>query len=512
MDVLGLINIPTWIVTILLFFLTLYLYTLWKHSLWRRLGIPGPTPFPFLGNMKEFATKGVTKSDQELVKKYGDVVGVYTGTMPVLLISDPDMIKEIFIKEFQTFTNRVAIFKPDELVADMITTTKDDHWKFIRSTMTPTFTTGKLKNMFPMIQRCCNDLVQNIKSKRNEGKVVEMKELCGCYTMDVICSTAFGLEVNSQKEPNNDFVVNAKNSITNNIVKPYFVAVLVFPFIINILSYFVKPPLFREGAEDFYRNVVKQLIEERKSSNNKKFRDFIQLMLNAHNDSEKGGEITELGAKDFAQYKSRGLSENEILANSIVFLIAGYDTTANTLAFAVYTLATHSDIQDKLIDEIDREVGKNPPTYDSLPTMQYLDMFLSEVLRLYAAAVRINRATKEDITINGIFIPKGTDVSIPISALHRDPKYWPDPEKFDPERFTEENKAKRPQFAYLPFGLGPRVCIGMRLAVSEAKLAIVAMLQNFRFHSCEKTEIPITIEKGFLTRPQNGVHVQVEER
>lgn len=487
-------------------------YTVWKHSTWRRLGVRGPTPFPFLGCLKDIGTKGFIKADMDYVEKYGNIVGIYTGTLPSLLITDPDMIKEVFIKEYQTFTNRVSIFKPDELMSDMITVAEDDHWKFIRSTMTPTFTTGKLKNMVPTIQRCCGDLVKDILSQTNDEHIVEMKTVCERFTMDVISSTAFGLNINKDKELNKEFVSYAKKTITTNLIKPYFIAVLVFPFLKNIMGSLFKAPLFGEGAEAFFRNVITQLLSERKASDNKHFCDFIQLMLNAHKDTDKGGEISELGGRDFSQYKNRGLTENEILVNSIVFFAAGFDTTSNAITFAVYELARNSSMQDRLIVEIDREIGKDLPSYESLPKMQYLDMFLSEVLRLYAAATRINRAAKNDITVKGVFIPKGTDVTLPIPALHRNPKYWPDPETFDPERFTDENKAKRPLHAYLPFGLGPHVCIGMRLALIEAKLALINMLQSFRFLSCDKTEVPIQLEKGFLIRPLNGVYLQIQKR
>lgn len=512
MEILGLINIPSWLLTVFLLFLTLYLYTAWKHSLWRRLGVPGPTPFPFLGVLKDAIQKGILKNDVELVKKYGRFFGTYNGTIPQLYVSDPDLIKELFIKESQTFTNRVLILKTDELLDNMITGAVDDHWKFLRSTMTPTFTTGKLKAMVSMVQRCCNDLVGNIISKNVDGQDVDMKEVCSGYTMDVIATTAFGLQVNSQKEPNNAFVVNARKVVSTNLFRVYFILVLVFPFLKDIMGSLFTAPVMGEGCREFFQAIVSQLIEERRKTSNNNYRDFIQLMLNAHKDADTEASTEENGLSDMSKYKNRGMTESEILSNSMIFFGAGFDTTANTLAFAVYRLALHPDIQDKLHEEIDTELGKGSPSYDILNNLPYLDKFLNEVLRMYAAATRINRHAKKDITVQGHFIPKGTDVTVPIAALHRDPEYWPDPEKFDPERFSEENKAKRPMYSFLPFGLGPRNCIGMRLALLEAKFAIISMVQNFRFSPCEKTEIPIVLDPSFLVRPKNGVYLKIEKR
>lgn len=103
-------------------------------------------------------------------------------------------------------------------------------------------------------------------------------------------------------------------------------------------------------------------------------------------------------------------------------------------------------------------------------------------------------------------------MTMPIFAVHRNPKFWPEPEKFDPDRFTEENKAKRPEYSYVPFGIGPRICLGMRLALMEAKMAIVYMVQNFTFSTCEQTEIPVTLDKGNILRAENGILLKINQR
>lgn len=448
--------------------------------------------------------KGVIGTDLELHKDYGDVVGIYHGHLPCLLVADPEVIKEICIKQFHNFTNRPMPFKIDKKYLYSLAITTDNHWKFLRSTLSPTFTSGKMKTMMPKIQKCCDALVDNIGLQCNNHESVEMKELCGAYTMDVICSTAFGIEVDSQKDPNNKFVHYAKMAAIGSVTRPILMFAMMFPF----LNRFMKIEMVKKEVYDFFLSATRSTLDMRKTSK-EEYHDFLQLMIDAR---QSGTSTDDFTAGELQEFKDRGLNEREIEANARSFFIAGYDTTANTLSFACYCLATNPDVQQKVIAEIDSELQGKIPQFDNIGKLEYMDRFLNEVLRLYGAATRFNRHCKEDTTIKGIFIPKGMDVNVPVCAVHRNPKYWPDPEKFDPERFTEYNKAKRPDYAFIPFGVGPRMCIGMRLAVLEAKMALIYMLRNYKFSVCEKTEVPVIFEKGGLLRAKNGIHVMVDKR
>ena len=505
MEILDIVTIPGWLITVTIVISILYLYSKWKLSVWKSLGVPGPDPIPYIGNMRSYYKKGTCLTELEYVKKYGDVVGLYQCHRPVLLVADPEMIKEIFIKEFSNFTNRSIPFEPPKRAMSGIALAMDTHWKFLRSTLSPTFTSGKVKLMMAKIHKCCGDLVDNIKSQSNNGEPVDMKEACGGYTMDIISSTSFGIEVNSQKEPNNKFVHYAKKAAAGELASPFILFLMMFPFLRPLGALRLRK---REVVE-FFDSVLNSAIKIRQEGK-EEYHDFLQLMLNArHTDyNEEANSKT----WDLQSYRNRGLNILEIQANANTFFIAGYDTTANTLSFACYCLATNPDVQTKVFEEINDVLNGEKPQYDTIGTLQYLDRFLSEVLRLYGAAVRINRECKKDIIIKGVHIPKGTDVTMPIFAIHRNPKFWPEPEKFDPDRFTEENKAKRPEYSYVPFGIGPRICLGMRLALMEAKMAIVYMVQNFTFSTCEETEIPVTFDKGIILRAENGILLKINQR
>ncbi|XP_052610686.1 cytochrome P450 3A25-like [Peromyscus californicus insignis] len=202
------------------------------------------------------------------------------------------------------------------------------------------------------------------------------------------------------------------------------------------------------------------------------------------------------------------LSDTEITAQSVVFIFAGYEATSTSISFVMYQLATHPGVQKKLQDEIDRALpNKAPVTYDAL-----MDMVVNETLRLYPAANRLERISKKDVEINGVFIPKGTIVIVPTYPLHQDPEYWPEPEEFCPERFSKENKGSINPYVYLPFGNGPRNCLGLRFALINMKLAVIRVLQNFTLQPCEETQIPLKLSKRTIFQPEKPIILKVVSR
>ncbi|XP_076416761.1 cytochrome P450 3A13-like isoform X5 [Peromyscus maniculatus bairdii] len=403
-----------------------------SHGLFKKLGIPGPKPLPFFGTMLNYR-RGISIYDIECQKQYGDMWGLFNGLLPVLVITEPDMIKNVLVKEFYSiFTNR-HLFGPLGFMKKGITTSENEEWKRIRSLLTPVFSSGKLKEMFHIIQEYGDALVKNMSREVEKGKNVTMKDFFGAYIMDVITGTLFGVKVDSLNNPQDPFVKNTRK--------------------LFIFDYF-NPLAF-----------------------------------------------------------STALSDLEILAQSITFILAGYETTSTTLSFITYLLAIYPNVQKKLQHEIDAVLpNKAPATYEALVKMEYLDMVVNESMRLYPVATRVNRLSKKDVEINGVLIPKGTVVVIPIFVLHRDPKYWPDPEEFHPERFSKENKDRINPYTYLPFGHGPRNCIGMRFAFINMKLAIVKILQNFFLSPCEETEVPLKLGKKMTHTPEKPIVLKIISR
>ncbi|KAL1768670.1 cytochrome P450 3A31 [Sigmodon hispidus] len=424
---------------------------------------------------------------------------LFDGRTPVLAITDTEILKNVLVKEFHTvFTNR-RDFRPAGIMSKAIFIAKDEEWKRIRALLSPTFTSGKLKEMFPIIEQYGDILVRYLRKEAERGKPVTMKEAFGAYSLDVIMSTAFGVSVNSINNPKDPFLENAKKNLNFDFFDPLFMSVVLFPFLIPLYE-MLNVSLFSKDSITFFKKFVKRMRENRLDSKQKHRVDFLQLMMNTHSNS-----------KDKESHKA--LSDMEIIAQSVIFIFAGYETTGSTLAFTLYLLATHPDVQKKLQEEIDTALpNKAPPNYDNIMEIEYLDMVLNETLRLYPVTNRLERVCKTDVKIGGVFIPKWSIVMVPVYVLQHDPQHWTEPEEFHPERFSKENKGNISPYVFLPFGTGPRSCIGMKFALMSMKLVLTKVLQNFSFQPCKETQIPMKLNRKPLLESEKPIVLKVVPR
>ncbi|XP_019368161.1 PREDICTED: cytochrome P450 3A1-like [Gavialis gangeticus] len=321
-----------------------------------------------------------------------------------------------------------------------------------------------------------------------------------------------GLRVDSMNNPKDPFVAYIKKYLEFKFLNPVLMLVVVFPFLTPVLKK-MNVTVMPTGFMDFFFNVLRNIKEERQKNRNTERVDFLQLMLDAQNPDDRSRPKEEKHA-----YKT--LTDTEILAQALVFILAGYETTSSTLSFISYNLATHPDVQQRLHEEIDAALpNRASPAYEAVMQMEYLDMVVNETLRLFPPGGRIERVCKETTEINGVTIPKGTLTVIPSYVLHRDPEHWPEPEEFRPERFSKENRDSMDPYIFLPFGAGPRNCIGMRFALLSLKMALVVLLQRFSFRTCKDTPVPLVLDsKGFM-QPKKPIilkmvprtHMQPEE-
>ena len=417
---------------------------------------------------------------------------------PVVLITDLDLLRQIMVKDFVHFANRRTLGRKDDptLINKMLFATTDQDWKNLRAAMTPAFTTGKIRHMFGVFNESSRKLTEFLNTEtRGQCKEFDMKEVLGRYTMDVIASAAFGIDSQNFKNKNSVFAqmrTRFQNHFTGFLGTVRSFSSAVAPGIYRLLRF----KCLDETATEFFTDVVLKTIKHRETTGEKR-NDFLQLIIEAKNGNLKVEEnVTTMDAhENEAPEKGRPVSkvtwtDELITAQCVGFLLAGFDSNESMFVFAAYEMALNPDIQNRLYEEIEGAVQKHGTlNLDVVNQLEYLDMFVSgekmglpnfppqiihklnfhlfhfvtEILRKYPPIPRTERLCTKDYKVpdTKFEIKKGTPVVIPIWSIHHDPELYPDPDKFIPERFTADEKNRRHPFAYQPFGLGPRNCIGM---------------------------------------------------
>lgn len=525
----------------LIFLALLYWYSVFPFSVLSRCGIKHPKPSPFFGNMFMFR-QGFFEPLNDLIKTHGRVCGYYLGRRPVVVVADPDMLRQVMVKEFSTFPNRMAFRFSTKPMSDCLLLLRDEQWKRVRSILTPSFSAAKMKEMVPLINTATDALMNNLNAYAESGEAFDIHRCFGCFTMDVIASVAFGTQVDSQNNPDDPFVHHAQKFFSFTFFRPIMLVFIAFPFIMAPLAGLI-PNKRRDEMNSFFISCIQKIIKQRdEQPPEQRRRDFLQLMLDVRSSKEcvslehfdvvnhaddlhHTHQQTHQSASDqdndchqpqvshTKRPQKRMMTEDEIVGQAFIFLLAGYETSSNTLAFTCYLLAIHPECHRKVQEEVDDFYTRHEsPDYTNVQELKYLDMVISETLRLYPPGFRFARDITNDCVVNGQFLPKGATLEIPASFLHYDPEYWPEPERFIPERFTPEAKANRHPFVYLPFGAGPRSCVGMRLAQLEMKMALVRLFRRFNVVTCSETKVPLELKSFSTLGPKNGIFVKITRR
>ncbi|XP_053193453.1 cytochrome P450 3A27-like [Scomber japonicus] len=494
MGFLPFFSLETWILLIA-FICIFIMYGHWTFGVFEKIGVPSPKPWMYWGTIGRFNSVYYL-DDHGGSQKYGRVWGTYEFRRPVLVVMDPDMLKIILVKEcFTYFTNRRNLRLNGDLY-DSVSIAEDDQWRRIRNILSPSFASGRIKEMFSTMKHHSRRLTDSLRSKADNAEVIAIKDFFGPYSIDVMASTVFSVDLDSFSNPSGPLISHAGKLF--RISPLLFIFQACFPIFLPLLE-LLGASFFPKSSTDFCRAFLKKVREDRDRNSHQVPRDMLQHMINPQTANK--------------EKQNNGLTDHEINSQLTIFLLAGYETSATTLNFLAYNLALKPEIMTRLQKEIDSTFpDKGPVQYEALMQMEYLDSVVNECLRLYPPAPRLERTTKETVQIKGITIPKDMDVTVPVYALHRDPELWTDPEEFKPERFSKENKQNINPYTYLPFGVGPRNCLGMRLALVLVKLALVEVLQRYSFSVCKETEIPLQMDPQGLLGPLRPIKLKVVTR
>nr|UYU26127.1 cytochrome P450 9Z4 [Propylea japonica] len=383
-----------------------------------------------------------------------------------------------------------------------------------------------MKAMFAFISTNADHFVNYFLEKDEDIVEVEFKDAMSRFTNDAIASTAYGVQVDSLRDRDNTFYQMGRKGSNFTGIKTLFV-ILFYQFAPRLAA-FLRIPLIDFKVQDFFTNLVGDSIEMRKTENLKR-NDVIGILLDTQKGELKSEKDTEIEEAGFAAVEEhlkgkeikRDLSLFDIAAQTFLFFIAGFEGVSNLLCYVSYELALHPDIQQRLIEEIDENCSDDKTaSYTKIMNMTYLDMVISETLRKWPFALATDREITKKYVLKpelpgeeAVTLEPGSVLLIAIGAIQRDPKYFPDPEKFDPERFSPENRKNINPYAYIPFGIGPRNCIGSRFALMEVKALIFKILCHFEIVPTKKTQIPLIMNrKAFGFIPIDGFHLGLKKR
>lgn len=402
-----------------------------------------------------------------LYKKYENepAVGIGSFMTPTLYVLDPQNIQHVLHLDFQSFSHRGININEGDRLADNVIFMNGPRWKLMRQKMTPLFTAAKLKNMYYIMGRSAQDFIEHLKENPHKLKgngYDTINEFCSA----AIAAAVFGIGTGSTYQ--SPFLEMARNAMKLNWKTNIRFAITGAS---STLSRILGLKLFKE-QEEFFIGAIKKVLRIREQENTKKH-DFADICLvlqkaGTMRDPETGQELEP--------------TDELLAAQGFFFFIAGVEPAASAMFGALTELGKNPDIQKKVQEEIDATIEKydGKITYEIISEMKYLDQVLSEALRMHTPIGFLGRQCIKDsvLPVGNIRISKGTNLFIPIYDLHFDPKFFPDPEVFDPERFSPENKGKS-EIAYLPFGRGGRVCIGMRYARLQVLAGLLHFLRNY---------------------------------
>ncbi|EDW00887.1 cytochrome P450 6A1 [Drosophila grimshawi] len=473
------------------------------YSYWARRGVLYDKPVWFYGNLRSVGrTTTVLEPFRRFYEKYkgrAPFGGFYFALRGAAVLLDLELVKLVMVKDFHNFAHRGNYYnEADDPISAHLFNLDGRDWREMRNRLTPTFTSLKMHQMLPTVVEIANRFVKVVQQKieplqHAEESPVMVKDLLARFTMDVIGSCAFGLECNSLNDPNDQFCrLGQRTFQERRHGRLAFAFMQAFPQLARRLHF----KMVQDDVSAFFMSVVRETLDYRDKHQVQR-NDFLNLLMELRNDP------------------NGGLTFNQIAAQAFVFFLGGFETSSSTMGFALHLLALHPEVQQRGREEVQQVFAKHKElNYEALRDLKYIKQIVYETLRKYSIASILIRMTIEDYEVPGTdyVLEAGTPLVIPVDAIHHDPDIYPEPEKFDPDRFTPEAIEERHSAAWLGFGAGPRNCIGLRFGEMQTLVGLAVLLKNFKFSAAKDTEIPLRINKtSFFLQSEGGIVLNVQK-
>ncbi|MDQ3606818.1 MAG: cytochrome P450 [Gemmatimonadota bacterium] len=438
---------------------------------------PGPKGVPLLGNLPDFGRDTLGFLTQ-CAREYGDIVSLRLGGWPTLLISHPEFAEYVLVKHHRNFVKNTFFWRHvRRLFGTGLLTNEGDSWLSQRRLAAPAFHTQRLNSYAEVMVGYTERMLE----QWSDGEVRDLHEDMMGLTMRIAAKTLFDADVTEDVEEVDRAVEAVLHEIAARFRRPVFVPDLV-PIPGNIR--------YLRGIRRLDA-LVTRVIRSRMASGEDRG-DLLSMLLAARDDD------------------GRGMSEQQLRDEVITLFLAGHETTALTLSWTWHLLTQHPAVEAKLAAEVEEVVGERSPRLEELPSLTYTEQVVKESMRLYPPAWAIGREAVEACEIGGYPVPAGTTILISPWVIHRDPRFFDRPEEFLPERWSNGFEKDLPRFAYLPFGGGPRICIGNRFAMMEAVLLLATITRCFRLVG--QPDHPVVPYPTITLRPEGGVRVKVARR
>jgi cytochrome P450 len=411
-------------------------------------------------------------------REHGDLVSARFGSRRVVFANHPDLVEEVLVNQNRKFIKHYRLRQTRRTLGLGLVTSEGDFWRSQRKLVQPAFHRERIA----AYARLMVDYTERMLESWHDGQVRDVQADMMRLTLEIVAKTLFDAEIGSDTAEANaamETLMHAFIARSGSLIAP---------------PHWVPTPvnLRVERAIRRLERILKTVIASRRASSEDRG-DLLSMLLNAQ-DEESG----------------RQMSDRQLRDEVMTLFMAGHETTANTLAWAWVLLSSHPDAEARLHAELDAVVGDRPPTVGDLPRLRYTESVVNETLRVYPTVWVIGRESTEPVELGGYRIPAGMTVLMPQWVIHRDGRWFDDPESFRPDRWADGLIQRIHRYAYFPFGGGPRVCIGNSFALMEATLILATIARQYRLKLTPDAKIAFL--PTITLRPAHGVKVALTRR
>ena len=435
---------------------------------------PGPGGLSLLGALPEFR-KDPTGFLLETAREFGDVSSFRLGLRRAYLVNRPDLVEEVLVHGTRYFTKSPILQRARSLLGDGLLTSEGDFHIRQRKAIQPAFYRDRLSGYAATMVSCA----EHIAGEWQDGAVLHVQQEMMRITLAVVGLTLLGLDIEKDAPDIGEALTDVLSRF-DAMLSPFATLLTKVPL--------TKSAKRAHAASEFLDRTIYRLVRERRESSAPK-NDLLSTLIEA---AEDGNRMTDQQVRDQA----------------LTLMLAGHETTAVSLTWTWYLLSQNAAVEERFRAELNEVLGDRSPTWDDIPKLVYTERIFAESLRLYPPAWAIGRMARSQFRLFNYLVPKKAICIMSPYVMHRHPRFWPDPDKFDPDRWLPEARESRPKFAYFPFGGGPRTCIGERFAWTEGVLLLAAIGRKWRLHAVPGHRVELLPQ--ITLRPRHGMPMKLE--